>query len=99
MLNERHGLPVIGVETLKNIVLYYECPEFLADKRRYFVNINENVLKDYCEEYSLSLKDLTDLTHVSRETIYRYENGMVKTNFETVMLFEYILNIENYYGY
>ena len=91
---ERHGLPVIGVETLKNIVLYDEYPEFLADRGGYFVNINGGVLKEYREEYSLSLKDLADLAHVSRETIYKYENDMVRANPETAMLLEDILNMK-----
>lgn len=71
---ERHGLPVIGIDTLKNIILYDEYPEFLADRGGYYVNINGNILKEYRDEYSLSLKDLADLAHVSRETIYKYEN-------------------------
>ena len=91
---ERHGLPVIGVDTLKNIVLYDEYPEFLADRGGYFVNINGNILKEYREEYSLSLKDLADLVHVSRETIYKYENDMVRANPETAMLLEDILNMK-----
>nr|WP_255596568.1 transcriptional regulator [Methanobrevibacter sp. TMH8] len=91
---ERHGLPVIGVDTLKNIVLYDERPEFLADRGGYFVNINGSILKEYREEYSLSLKDLADLAHVSRETIYKYENDMVRANPETAMILEDILNMK-----
>jgi len=91
---ERHGLPVIGVDTLKNIVLYDEYPEFLADRGGYYVNVNGNVLREYREEYSLSLKDLADLVHVSRETIYKYENDLVRANPETAMLLEDILNMK-----
>lgn len=49
-------------------------PQVLAN-RGYFVNINGNLLKEFRDEYSLSLKDLADIAHVSRETIYNYENG------------------------
>ncbi len=49
-------------------------------------------LKEYREEYNLSLKDLADLAHVSRATMYKYENGMVRANTETAMLLEEILN-------
>jgi len=91
---ERHGLPVIGIETLKNIVLYDEYPEFLADRGGYYVNINGNILREYREEYSLSLKDLADLAHVSRETIYKYENDIVRANPETAMILEDILNMK-----
>lgn len=91
---ERHGLPAIGIETLKNIILYDEYPEILADRGGYYININGNILKEYREEYSLSLKDLADLAHVSRETIYKYENGIVRANSETAMLLEDILNMK-----
>ena len=89
---ERHGVPAICLETLKNMILYKEFPEILADRGGYYVKINGNVLKEYREEYSLSLKDLADLAHVSRTTMYKYENGIVKTNPETAMMIESILN-------
>ena len=89
---ERHGLPAIGLETLKNMIVYDEYPEILADRGGYYVQINGNVLKEYREEYNFSLKDLADLAHVSRATMYKYENGMVRANTETAMLLEEILN-------
>ena len=91
---ERHGLPAIGIETLKNMILYDEYPEILAGRGGYYVNIDGNILKEYREEYSLSLKDLADLAHVSRETIYKYENGIVRANSKTAMLIEDILNMK-----
>ena len=89
---ERHGLPAIGLETLKNMIVYDEYPEILADRGGYYVKINGNVLREYREEYSLSLKDLADLAHVSRATMYKYENGIVRANTETAMALEDILN-------
>jgi len=91
---ERHGLPAIGIDTLKNMILYDEYPEIIAGRGGYYVNIDGNILKEYREEYSLSLKDLADLAHVSRETIYKYENGMVRANSKTAMLLEDILNMK-----
>ena len=74
------------------MIVYDEYPEILADRGGYYVQINGNVLKEYREEYNLSLKDLADLAHVSRATMYKYENGMVRANTETAMLLEEILN-------
>ncbi|WP_461463254.1 transcriptional regulator [Methanobrevibacter sp.] len=88
---ERHGIPAVSVETFKNMI-NGEYPEVLADRGGYFVNINGNLLKEFRDEYSLSLKDLADIAHVSRETIYNYENGKVKANIETAMALEEILN-------
>jgi putative transcriptional regulator len=89
---ERHGIPTIGAQTLKNMIIYDEFPEILADRGGYYVQINGSVLKEYREEYSLSLKDLADLAHVSRATMYKYENGKVRANTETAMALEDILN-------
>lgn len=89
---ERHGIPAVSIETFKNMIINRVCPEVLANRGGYFVNINGNLLKEFRDEYSLSLKDLADIAHVSRETIYNYENGKVKANIETAMILEEILN-------
>jgi len=91
---ERHGIPVIGLETLKNMILEGEYPEILADRGGYYVQINGEVLKEVREDNNLSLKDLADLAHVSRETIYKYEHGIVRACPETAMMLEDILNLK-----
>ena len=92
VIYERYDIPTIGFETLKNMILYNEYPEILADRGGYFVKIDGNIIKQYREEYSLSLKDLASLAHVSRATMYKYENGIVRANAETAMILEEILN-------
>jgi putative transcriptional regulator len=92
VIYERYDIPSIGFETLKNMILYGEYPEILADRGGYFVKIDGNVIKQYREEYSMSLKDLASLAHVSRATMYKYENGIVRANTETAMILEEILN-------
>jgi putative transcriptional regulator len=91
---ERHGIPVIGLETLKNMIIEGEYPEILADRGGYYVQINGEVLKEVREDNNLSLKDLADLAHVSRETIYKYEHGIVRACPETAMMLEDILNLK-----
>lgn len=92
VIYERYDIPTITLNTFKHMVLYDEYPEIIADRGGYFVKINGNVLKEYRDKYSLSLKELADLAHVSRATMYKYENDMVKVNIETAMLLEKILN-------
>lgn len=92
VIYERYDIPTIGLETLKNMIIYNEYPEVLADRGGYFVKIDGNVIKQYREDYSLSLKDLADLAHVSRATMYKYENEIVRANAETAMILEEILN-------
>lgn len=90
---ERHGIPVIAIETLRSMVLEEIYPEIFADRGGYFVRMDGNVIKEAREEQNLSLKDLADLAHVSRETIYKYEHGMVRAFPETAMILESILNM------
>lgn len=90
---ERHGIPVIALETLRSMVVEEIYPEIFADRGGYFVRMDGNVIKDAREQKNLSLKDLADLAHVSRETIYKYEHGMVRAFPETAMILESILNM------
>ncbi|WP_405268255.1 transcriptional regulator [Methanobrevibacter sp.] len=92
VIYERYEIPTISLDTFKNMILYKEYPEILADRGGYFVKIDGNVIKQYRDEYSMSLKDLASLAHVSRATMYKYENGIVRANAETAMILEEILN-------
>ena len=92
VIYERYDIPTISFNTLKNMILYNEHQEILADRGGYFVKIDGNIIKQYRDEYSLSLKDLANLAHVSRATMYKYENGIVRANAETAMILEEILN-------
>ncbi len=91
---ERHGIPVIAPETLRNMVVDEVYPEVLADRGGYYVPIDGNVIKEIREKENLSLKDLANIAHVSRETIYKYEHGIVRACPETAMILEDILNMK-----
>ena len=91
---ERHGIPVIAVETLRNIIMEDLYPEIFADRGGYFVQIDGDILSEIREKQNLSLKDLADMAHVSRETIYKYEHGLARAYPETVMMLENILNLK-----
>ncbi|WP_296877777.1 transcriptional regulator [uncultured Methanobrevibacter sp.] len=47
VIYERYDIPTIGFETLKNMIMYNEYPEILADRGGYFVKIDGNVIKQY----------------------------------------------------
>ncbi len=94
VIYERHGVPVIAPETFRNMVVDEVYPEILADRGGYYVPIDGNVIKEVREKENLSLKDLADMAHVSRETIYKYEHGIVRACPETAMIIESILNIK-----
>lgn len=91
---ERHGIPVVAPETLRNMVVDEVYPEVLAGRGGYYVNIDGEILKEVRKRENFSLKDLADIAHVTRETIYKYEHGMVRAYPETAMLLESILNMK-----
>lgn len=91
---ERHGIPVIAPETLRNMIIEDIYPEVFADRGGYFVEVDGNAIREARERENLSLKDLADKAHVSRETIYKYEHDMVRACPETVITLESILNMK-----
>lgn len=91
---ERHGIPVIAKETLRNMVVDEVYPEVFADRGGYYVQIDGEIIKQVRETQNISRKDLADQAHVSRETIYKYERGMVRAFPETAMMLESILNMK-----
>jgi len=91
---ERHGIPVIAKETLRNMIVDKIYPEVFADRGGYYVQIDGEVIKSVRESQNISRKDLADKAHVSRETIYKYERGMVRAFPETAMMLENILNMK-----
>jgi len=91
---ERHGIPVIAKETLRNMVVDDVYPEIFADRGGYYVQMDGEVIKQVREAQNISRKDLANKAHVSRETIYKYERGMVRAFPETAMMLESILNMK-----
>ncbi|NYT18512.1 MAG: transcriptional regulator [Methanobacteriales archaeon] len=91
---ERHGIPVIGMETFRNLIVDNLYPEVFAARGGYYVQIDGEIIKELREEQDLSLKELADLAHVSRETIYKYETGRARAHPETAMVLERILNMK-----
>jgi len=94
VIYERHGIPVIARETLRNMVVDQIYPEIFADRGGYYVRMDGEIIKQVRETQNISRKDLADKAHVSKETIYKYERGMVRAFPETAMMLESILNMK-----
>ncbi len=88
---ERHEIPVITPQTLCNIIVNDIHPEIFAKRGGYYVKIDGKLLRQLRESQNLSLKELADMSHVSRETIYRYEQGNSQTYPETALMIEEVL--------
>ncbi len=89
---ERHEIPAISPQTFCNVIVNDIHPEIFAQRGGYYVQINGKLLKALREKQHLSLKELADISHVSRETIYKYEQGISQTYPETAMMIESVLN-------
>ncbi|MCD7781888.1 MAG: transcriptional regulator [Methanosphaera sp.] len=89
---ERHDIPAISPQTLCNMIVNETNPEIFTKRGGYYVKINGQLLKKLREKQHLSLKELADLSHVSRETIYKYEQGNSQAYPETALMIEEILN-------
>ena len=89
---ERYELPAITPQTLCDIIVNDIHPEIIAKRGGYYVRIDGKLLKQLRQQNNLSLKELADLSHVSRETIYRYEQGNSQTYPETALMLEEVLN-------
>ena len=94
VIYERHGIHVIARETLRNMVVDHIYPEVFADRGGYYVQMDGEIIKQVRETQNISRKDLADKAHVSKETIYKYERGMVRAFPETAMMLESILNMK-----
>ena len=88
---ERYEIPTITPQTLCDCIVHDIHPEVFAKRGGYYVKIDGKLLKELREKNDLSLKELADLTHVSRETIYKYEQGNSQTYPETALRIENIL--------
>jgi len=82
------------METFRNLIIDNLYPEVFAGRGGYYVQIDGQIIKELREKQDLSLKELADLVHVSRETIYKYETGRVRAHPETAMILERILNMK-----
>ena len=79
---EKHGVYVVSVQGLKNIIEEKE-PIYIYNYRGvYVVKINPKKLREKREELGLSLGDLASLLGVSRKTIYEYERGSMNLSIE-----------------
>jgi len=82
VIYERHGLNVVSVTALKNIVNNDENLYIYNVRGTYTIKIDPIKLKKKREELGLSLGDVANLLGVSRKTVYEYEKGTMNLSIE-----------------
>jgi putative transcriptional regulator len=72
----RFGVPIVSLDTLKDLLLEGVPPFIFAAPGGLYVKIDSEVLKKFREEKGISLGTLAEVAGVSRRTIQMYESGM-----------------------
>ncbi len=86
---ERYSLPVVSVETFGKL-LDDSFPEVKYFKGKAVVELDSEGLRKARQRLSLSLEEVADKIHSSRETLYRYEHGH-SASLETAKKLEKVL--------
>ncbi len=81
---ERHGLPAITPETLKELI-ENERIYVYADRGGYYVRIDGRKLREKREERNMSLGDIAYLLGVSRKAVYEYERSKMNLSLTTAL--------------
>ncbi|MFP4050176.1 MAG: transcriptional regulator [Thermoplasmata archaeon] len=72
----RRGIPLISLETLKDMVIEGIPPYVFSAPGGFYVQLDSNLFKKIRKKKQISLKKLAEIAGVSRKSIQKYENGM-----------------------
>ncbi len=75
----RHGIPVISLQTLYDIVIEGVNPMVYVAPGGFYVDIDGELLREIREKRGISLGELARVAGVTRKTIQLYEEGMSST--------------------
>ncbi len=81
---ERHGLPALTPETLKELI-ENEKVYVYAGRGGYYVRIDSRKLREKREERNMSLGDIAYLLGVSRKAVYEYERSSMNLSLTTAL--------------
>ncbi|OQX20083.1 MAG: hypothetical protein BWK75_05105 [Candidatus Altiarchaeales archaeon A3] len=72
VLYSRYNIAVVTYETFKKI-LDEEYPLLYSTRGNYCAEIDEEIFSDIKAELNLTLDDIAEILHVSKQAVYRYE--------------------------
>lgn len=90
---ERYGINVISVKTLEDIISRKMQPLVEAGPGGYYVNLDNNVIKETRQKLGLSIGKLAEMLGISRRTLYGYEKGLSKASVSAAYNLEWALGI------
>jgi len=95
-LYRRHNISAISLETLRKLLQSKEGSKLtkiskFAHRGGIFVNISQDLLKERRKRLHLEMSIISNLTGISRHTLYRYEKGESFPKIESFILLSEIL--------
>lgn len=88
----RYEIPVVSLETLRNLLLHKIPPLIFAYRGGFKVKFDGDLLKEKRVEKNLSLSDLAQEVGISKRAVYEYERGTINVSLETAMMIEEFLD-------
>jgi putative transcriptional regulator len=90
---ERYGINAITVKTLEDIISRKMQPLVEAGPGGYYVNLDNDVIKEKRQKLGLSIGKLAEMLGISRRTLYGYEKGLSKASVSAAYNLEWTLGI------
>jgi putative transcriptional regulator len=90
---ERYGVPASSFNTFRNMITDEELPKMRKFKEM-FVNIDGEKMSKRRNELKMSREELSKVSGISKETLYRYEHGIVSAREENARKVENVLKEE-----
>ncbi len=88
----RYEIPVVSLETLRNLLLHKIPPLIFAYRGGFKVRFDGDLLKEKRVGKNLSLSDLAREVGISKRAVYEYERGKINVSLETAMMIEEFLD-------
>ncbi len=88
----RYEIPVVSLETLRNLLLHKIPPLIFAYRGGFKVKFDGDLLKEKRIGKNLSLSDLAREVGISKRAVYEYERGKINVSLETAMMIEEFLD-------
>ena len=76
----RHDILAVTTRTFENVVLHDVRPLIQASPGGYYVEIDEEALRQRRQKMGLSVGEMADMVGMSRRTVYGYERGLAKAS-------------------
>ena len=94
VIYSRFGIPIMTIDSFRNIITNDWLPSVFAIKGKHVVHIDVNLLRNSREKMGLSLEELGKKVDISKKSLYEIENKRVNPTEEAVDKLEEFFDIK-----